>query len=1016
MPTGTFARLFGVHTPTEIIQVRQALAQDPEWRTTLSELAISFGNSMPDGLLFYVLELYQTPSTNNDVASAITGQGAWRAYDATNGLASGFVFSMIEDRDGRLWFTSFGGGVSCFDGQTFCTYTRDDGLAHNEVFSIYQDRTGIFWFATELGLSRFDGETFQSFTTQEGLAHDEVSSIWEDQEGKLWFGTEGGVSCFDGQTFRNLTTEDGLAHNSVSDILQDENGHFGFATEGGVSRYTGQYFTTFTTREGLGANWCRQIFCDQEGSLWFATDGGGASCYDGDAMTTLTTKDGLVHDTVLSICQDRNGLIWFGTMNGVSTYDGVRFRHVPDMLNRRVRTMLEDREGHVWFGTLSGVVRYDPHTFTSYQSVGVEVDDGVWAMFIDKSERIWFSPFGDGVSYLDGGEIRSITLEDGLPEPLAMSLYQDDQDRMWFGMWETGLCCHDGKTITCFTEQDGLAGNRVWCILQDRRDGAMWFATWGGLSRYDGETFEILGVEKGLPHDRIRSMIQDKKGDIWLGTFAGVSRYDGAQFHTFTEADGLPDNSVWSVFEDRQGNMWFGTNNGVSRYDGKTFTQFGMADGLASNCIWRIHEDGHGRLLFGTNGGGVTIYDGEVFQTLTTADGLSGNVVQSIVSDSKGNTWFGTNNGVTRYQMPAPTPPGIAIQAVVADKRYENPDSVTVLESVTLIAFEFRGLSFKTRPEAMVYRYRLEGYDPAWYTIHKGRVEYEALPAGDYVFEVQAVDRDLVYSNTPSRVTLTVERDTRDAQIDELEARVQERTAQLVQAEKMTALGSLVAGIAHEINNPAGALTSAMDVLHRGIRKLNDLVDEDDRQTRRILKVLKDSSSGAQMATSRIARVVKNLRNFPRLDEAEYQKVNLHEGLDSTIELLLNELDGRISIVKNYGNIPDIYCYPAELNQLFMNILTNAIEAIEGRGIITLNTKIDTSHIIIEISDTGRGMPPEVVSHIFEPGFKAGRVKVGTGLGLSISANIVDKHKGEIVVDSTVGEGSRFTVQIPIRR
>ncbi|MBT3605438.1 MAG: GHKL domain-containing protein, partial [Candidatus Latescibacteria bacterium] len=862
----------------------------------------------------------------------------------------------------------------------------------------------------------FDGQTFRSYTTKDGLAHNEVSSVSEDKDGNLWFGTEGGVSCFDGQTFRNLTTEDGLAHNSVSDIYQDENGHWWFATEGGVSRYTGQYFTTFTTGEGLGANWCRKIYCDQDGCLWFVTDGGGASCYDGDAFTTFTTKDGLVNDTVLSVYQDRNGLLWFGTMNGVSTYDGVRFQNVPDLLNRRVRAMLEDKEGHLWFGTLSGVVRYDPHTFTSYQSEGVEADDGVWAMFSDKNERIWFSPFGGGVSYFDGDQIRAITLEDGLPEPVAMSIGQDDQDRMWFGMWETGLCCHDGETITCFTEQDGLGGNRVWCMLQDHRDGAMWFAAWGGLTRFDGESFETWTVENGLLHNRIRSMIQDKKGNIWLGTFAGVNRFDGQQFHTITEADGLPDNSVWSILEDRHDNIWFGTNNGATRYDGKTFTSIGVTDGLASNCIWRIQEDLQGRLLFGTNGGGVTVYDGEVFQTLTSADGLSGNVVQSIIPDKKGNIWFGTNNGVTRYQMPDPTPPGIAIQAIIADKRYEQTDSVTVLDSVTLIAFEFRGLSYKTRPEAMVYRYRLKDYDQAWYTTNKGRVEYEALPVGNYTFEVCAIDRDLVYSKTPCRVTLTVERDTRDAQIDELEARVQERTALLVQAEKKSALGSLVAGIAHEINNPAGALTSAMDVLHRGIRKLDELLDEDDRQTRRILNLLKDSTSGAQMASSRIARVVKNLRNFARLDEAEYQKVDLHEGLDSTIELLLNELEGRISIVKNYGDIPNIYCYPAELNQLFMNIISNAIESIDGRGIITLNTKTQESNVTIEISDNGRGMPPEVVTHIFEPGFKAGHVQVGTGLGLSISANIVEKHGGQITVDSKVDEGSTFTVQIPIRQ
>lgn len=122
------------------------------------------------------------------------------------------------------------------------------------------------------------------------------------------------------------------------------------------------------------------------------------------------------------------------------------------------------------------------------------------------------------------------------------------------------------------------------------------------------------------------------------------------------------------------------------------------------------------------------------------------------------------------------------------------------------------------------------------------------------------------------------------------------------------------------------------------------------------------------------------------------------------------------SIVKNYGDIPEVYCYPAELNQLFMNILRNAIQAIAGRGIIEITTQVDGADLVIEISDTGRGMPPEVVARIFEPGYKAGSVRIGTGLGLSISANIAQKHNGRLDVTSEEGKGSTFVVRFPIRR
>ena len=1029
MPEDVFARLFVIETSGELQQKRQVLAQDKEWCQALTELAMQFGNPMPDGLLFYALELYWMRSGSGRLVDSSESLGNWRMYDATRGLASGFVFSMLEDRDGRLWFSAFGGGVSCFDGQAFQTYTREDGLVHNEVFDILQDRKGFFWFATEGGVSRLDSsrtpeQAWQTFTVEDGLAHNEVSVVYEDREGLLWFGTEGGVSCFDGASFFTLNTSDGLANNSVLSILQDPNGHFWFATEGGVSRYHNGIFTTFTTREGLGDNWIRQVFCDRDGDLWFATNAGGVSRYDGEGFVTYTTDDGLMHNNVMCIYQDRSGVMWFSTLNGVNYLsEGSDFQTVSGLVSKRVWSILEDREGHLWFGTFGGVIQYEHCTFASYRADRADADDGIFTMLEDRDGRIWFAPFGGGVGYLDSDGLWVLTSEDGLADPTMMSVCQDKEGRMWFGLWDSGVCCYDpldeqGATMTYFSELDGLAGNRVWRILQDHRDDTMWFGSWGGLARYDGHRLQKFTAADGLLHGRIRTMMQDRKGNIWLGSVSGVSYYDGDMFHTFGQQDNLPDKSIWSIYEDQQGNLWFGTmGSGVCRYDGEMVTRFTTADGLASNGIWCVLEDRDGCLWFCTNGGGVSLYDGQVFQTLTAADGLAGNVVQAILQDRNGDLWFGTNNGVTRYHRPVTRPPEVWVDGVIADRRYNAEELIVVPNSIALVAFEFHGMSFKTRPEAMVFRYRLKGLEEDWQITHQKRVEYEGLSVGSYVFEVQAVDRDLVYSEHVAQVVFEVMRDERDERIDELEARVQERTAQLVQVEKMSALGNMVAGLAHEINNPAGAMTGAMDVLSRGIARLRELIgDTDNPQLQRILKALKDSNQSALMASGRIARVVQNLRTFAHLDEAEYQKVDVHMGLDSTIELLLNDLAGRISIVKNYGDVPEVYCYPAELNQLFMNILTNAIQAIEGRGIIEITTRADGANLVIEISDTGRGMSPEVVARIFEPGYKAGRVRVGTGLGLSISANIAQKHSGRIDVTSEEGTGSTFVVCFPIRR
>ncbi|MBI2504872.1 MAG: sigma 54-interacting transcriptional regulator [Candidatus Latescibacteria bacterium] len=263
-------------------------------------------------------------------------------------------------------------------------------------------------------------------------------------------------------------------------------------------------------------------------------------------------------------------------------------------------------------------------------------------------------------------------------------------------------------------------------------------------------------VADGLADPEIeRSIVQDWEGYLWFATDGGASRYDGERFTTFTTEDGLAHDWVISVFQDREGDLWFGTGGGASRYDGQGWITFTTQEGLADNQVSSILQDREGYLWFGTYGGGVSRYDGQVFQTLDHRDGLAGNEVTWVMQDCSGYLWFATLKGVTRYRPMAPAPFPVYIDAVVAEQRYAGRSEVTVPSSARLVAFEFHGISFKTRPGAMIYRYRLEGYEAPWQTTRQGRVEYQDLKPGNYTFQVQAIDRDLVYSE-PATVKLTV--------------------------------------------------------------------------------------------------------------------------------------------------------------------------------------------------------------------------------------------------------------------
>ena len=244
--------------------------------------------------------------------------------------------------------------------------------------------------------------------------------------------------------------------------------------------------------------------------------------------------------------------------------------------------------------------------------------------------------------------------------------------------------------------------------------------------------------------------------------------------------------------------------------------------------------------------------------------------------------------------------------------------------------------------------------------------------------------------------------------------REKELMSQLIQSEKMAALGLLVAGVAHEINTPMGAIHSNNDIMTRAVGKVRKLMESaPDNEVRRLLDILGEVCRNNEIATERIMNVVRSLKNFARLDEAERKKVNIHEGIESTLSLLRHQLKSRIRIVKCFGDIPEIECYPNELNQVFMNILVNAAQAIKHRGEITVKTWREGDRVKIAISDTGVGIPPENLSKVFDPGFTTKGVGLGTGLGLSICYKIVQEHRGTIEAESSK-QGTTFTISIPL--
>ena len=290
-----------------------------------------------------------------------------------------------------------------------------------------------------------------------------------------------------------------------------------------------------------------------------------------------------------------------------------------------------------------------------------------------------------------------------------------------------------------------------------------------------------------------------------------------------------------------------------------------------------------------------------------------------------------------------------------------------------------------------------------------------------------------------------VERDSRILELSTLNATMQRINAmledaqnQVIQSEKLASIGQMAAGVAHEINNPLafalsnlgsleGYLGQIFELLGAYVRAETALSGAPALADARALRTRIDfdflrSDIGALVSESRdgllrVKRIVQDLRDFSRGGVEEvWQTVDLHAALDSTLNIVHNEVKYKAEIVRRYGDLPEVECMPSRLNQVFLNLLVNAGQAIDGNGTITISTGAEQGDAWVSIADTGCGIPPENLNRIFDPFFTTKPVGQGTGLGLSVSHSIVRKHGGRIDVESTPEQGTRFTVRLPLRQ
>jgi signal transduction histidine kinase/sugar lactone lactonase YvrE len=1018
-------------------------------------------------------DLYEAPLPEPQILAAGVGEHHWRSFDADDGLLhSSLAGGVWQADDGTIWVGDDNGQWSHFDGRRW--QAADMCGVSGPVTFVRQDSEGSIWCirhgpwetGTPADLIRFDGQRATTIA-------DSVVIPWravEDHEGVLWFGTrKGGLFRWDLSTDRDLPPPEGWPQPeaetgdraAIRPLLVDHTGRVWASVwsedlgDRLMSHDSGETQTYPRAHEGIPDAWFKGAVEDREGRIWFGASRGLWVFADGEFESDQKAVYGHGRGLLIDDRDDvwfRGGTNWHAGVTRWESGDRHRgqltvFTTLQGLAGNSTNDIMEDTEGGIWVATNAGASRMEPN-LTTFRTTDGLFSNEPNLLALDREGRLFYTARDDGFGLFDGDKFIHYAGFDG-SYPLTI----DSRGDLWLGSRDGGNSWVQLQQdrLVYYGLADGISeGSQTARIVEDR-EGALW------LNDENLKRLDFPNIRQDSLH--VWRLAPRQDGGLWLslnsgGKSGGFYQYtdgDTLRLDTNGELDGA---NVWNIFEDRSGDVWIGAyGQGAVHYDGEHFTTYGVEDGLVSPMLLTSFQDSRGHMWFGTDGGGAIHYDGTAFQALTIDDGLAGNVVRSIIEDGEGNIWFACSGGLTRYTPPPPSHPPVFVDAIVADRRYEYAETASLPSSAELIAFEFHGMSMKTRPGAMVYRYRLTGHHDDWRQTREERVEYGGLPSGDYTFEVIAVDRDLGYSESPATLRLRVHPPygevilgvslivalilvgfqtrrvvRRDRRLIATNAQLEAANEQITEATQNKS--QFLRRMSHDLRSPMNAIIGYSRLLRR---RTADRLDE--REQRNLENI--ETSSG------NLLNLINDILDLSRIEaghvEMNLQPVDVRVLADECADALESIVQDDVTLIRDLADVGQISSDPDRLRQVVMNLLGNATKFTDS-GSITLSLKrvmdgkpsagtssaqpidIDPAtgssphSIELTITDTGIGIPREDLPHIFDE-FRqverqGGEAAEGTGLGLAIAKKTVDLLDGQISATSEVGVGTTFLVRL----
>lgn len=908
----------------------------------------------------------------------------------TEQLSDGTVLSFSPAGNGKMWVGT-ANGLNLVDANTGVVkhYFQPDNLAQAQftsplysslnrygkfaVRAIVQDKKGWLWLGTDAGLVHFQPESgrktvFQNNpSNQKSLSNDLVRTFWIDKSENLWIGTAaGGLNRLDlkPKLFR---------------VYRREPGNPGTLSDNNV----------------------RCVYEDPDGSLWVGTLGGGlnkkAAGESGFSIQKIVPGYPTPGEqNVWSVWRDKKGFLWAGTSNGLSqisqNHSITRFLHLPEnpnsLVENTVRVIREDNSGNLVIGTDGGLSLLSPDRklFRNFTNQTGLSDNSIYAVIPSVSGKIWIGT-NKGLNLLD-------------PETGSIKVYLNDPKNL-----------------------NSLSNSTIRSLFEDK-EGVLWIGTNHGLNRFNqsDESFTIWDERNGLLNSYIYGIQDDKSGNIWVSTNLGIMKIspDSSLVRAYTTQHGLQslEFNTNSSFKSDKGELFFGGISGLNAFFPDSIRENRFEPAVVITAIKVLDKPATGNR------------DPDERDSFTLPWSRNFLTIEFAALDftQPENNQFefsmeGVSNGWVRLQR----------QRFVS---FTNLDPGTY--TLMIRATNHDGV-WTTQPKILTISITPPFWMTTWFRITAILLAISIVLLVFFLRlknerKQKQILEQLVLNRTAEVRLKSEELETKNNQLIETLDQLQKAQLQLVQSEKMASVGQMTAGLAHEMNNPLNFISSSSVTLKKDmeevswlIGEMRKLISEKSELSSRLQSLEKQADvetllpeinhliAAIDSGALRIAAIVRDLRKFTRLDENVVKKADLHDGLNSALELINHRISLDVDVIRAYDpHIPQIEANHGDLNQVYLAILNNSLDAMPDGGTLTIHTERNGNFAKISISDTGTGIPENVLPRIFEPFFTTKPVGSGQGLGLAVCFSILKNHGGTIEAKSKPGSGTTLIIQLPL--